>query len=86
MKVIAFFLDAVETERRCLEAASDVLMRLIPKPSGGRRPLAVLATLVRIWERVRKPVVREGAARNHKAYDWTARGRSAEAAAWTQSR
>ena len=48
-------------------------------------PIAVLATVVRIWERGRRPVIREWAARNHKDYDWVARGRSAEAAAWTQS-
>ena len=40
---------------------------------------------MRIWERARKPVIREWAARNHKEYDWAARGRLAETAAWTQS-
>ena len=60
-----------------------VPMHLTPKPSGGQRPIAVLATVVRIWERTRKPIVRQWAARNHKDYDWAARGRSAELAVWT---
>ena len=57
-------------------------MHLIPKPTGGRRPIAFLATIVRLWERVRKRVVRQRAAR---IYDWASRARSAGAAAWTQS-
>ena len=59
-------------------------MHPIPKPIGGRRPIAVLATVVRSWERARKLTIREWA-RNQKGYDWAARGRSAEAASWTRS-
>ena len=66
-------------------AVADVLMHLMPKPTGGRRPIAVSATVVRLWERVRKPVIREWAARNQKDYDWAARDRSVEATTWTQS-
>ena len=38
---------------------SAILIALIPKNSGGTRPIGLLAALVRLWERVRKPIVAE---------------------------
>ena len=34
-----------------------VLVILLPKPDGGRRPIGLLPTLVRVWMRIRGPVV-----------------------------
>ena len=85
LQIFADFLNAVESKGAWPEAVADVIVHLTPKPSGGRRPIAVLATVARIWERARKPVMRQWAARDHKGYGWAAQGRSAEAAAWTQS-
>ena len=82
---IASFYNTVERSGKWPVALSDVLMHLIPKPAGGRRPIAILATLVRIWERARKAQVRQWADAHVKEYDWAAKGRSSEAAAWSQS-
>ena len=60
-------------------------MHLIPKPSGGRWPRALLAAIVRVWEKTRKPIIQKWSFDNPHSYDWAARGRSAEAAAWCQS-
>ena len=38
-----------------------------------------------MWEKVRKPAIRKWLDDNRYEYDWAARGRSAEAAAWCQS-
>ena len=69
VQAIADFPNAIGTRGRWPEAVSDVLMHFTPKPTGGRRPIAVLATVLRVWERVRKPLVREWIACNHKEYD-----------------
>ena len=34
-----------------------ILIAQIPKGDGGRRPIGLLPQLVRIWERIRKPIV-----------------------------
>ena len=60
-------------------------MHLIPKTDGGRRPIGVLPSIVRIWERVRIPVIQEWRRQNSRNYDWASQGRSSEGAAWHQS-
>ena len=61
------------------------LIHLIPKNDGGRRPIGVLPSIVRIWERARKPLVQRWARGNSRPDDWATQGRSAEVAAWNQS-
>ena len=60
-------------------------MHLIPKASGGKRPIGVLATIMRLWEAIRKPVVWQWRSRNTRPYNWATAGRSAEAAIWGQA-
>ena len=82
---IARLLNHLEREGSWPAEVSTALVHLIPKPSGGRRPIGVLPTLVRIWERIRKREVQKWAGATRRHYDWATQGRSAEAAAWNQS-
>jgi hypothetical protein len=59
-----------------------ILVALIPKADGGRRPIGLLPTLVRIWERVRKPAVASWRCSVTRSYNWAAKGRSPQAAVW----
>ena len=61
------------------------LVHLIPKPAGGRRPIGVLATFIRVWEAMRKPVIWRWRTAIARPYNWAAKGRSAEAGIWCQS-
>ena len=47
--------------------------------------MGVLPTIVRVWERVSKPIVQQWARQHARPYDWATQGRSSEAAAWHQS-
>ena len=61
------------------------LIHLIPKSAGGRRPIGVLAALVRLWERARKPVVDDWKRTCSRQYDWMATGKGAERSVWAQA-
>ncbi len=61
------------------------MMRLIPKSAGGRRPIGVLASLVRWWERVRQPEVQQWRMQQAREYNYSARGRRADQAVWRQA-
>ena len=60
-------------------------MHLLPKPSGGNRPVGVLPSPTRWWERLRKQVIWQWRAQNPREYNWSTRGRSAEAAVYAQA-
>ena len=82
---VASLLNYLERRGSWPSELSTSLIHLIPKPSGGRRPIGVLPTLVRVWERIRKCEVQKWSNATRRHYDWATQGRSAEAAAWTQS-
>ena len=82
---VASLLNYLERRGSWPSELSTSLIHLIPKPSGGRRPIGVLPTLVRVWERIRKCEVQKWSNATRRHYDWATKGRSAEAAAWTQS-
>lgn len=58
---------------------------LDPQTWGGRRPIGILPTVVRVWERCRKIEVQRWLHQNRRKFDWATSGRSAEMAAWHQS-
>ncbi len=62
-----------------------VLMHLIPKEAGGRRPIGLVASFIRLWERVRAPPIRRWRISSHRSYNWAAPERNAERVAWLQS-
>ncbi len=59
-----------------------VLVRLIPKRDGGRRPIGLLPSLYRIWAKIRAGDVRDWERKWARAYFAAGPGKSAEAAAW----
>ena len=61
---------------------SAILIALIPKSSGGTRPIGLLAALVKLWERVRKPIVADWRKTVERSYNWAAKGKSPQAAVW----
>ena len=62
-----------------------ILVAQIPKSDGGRRPIGLLAGIVRVWERIRKPLVAAWRCTVEREYNWAAKGRSAQAAVWKQA-
>ena len=60
----------------------EAIVHLIPKAAGGRRPVGLLPSLVRLWERARKPEIRKWREANERSYDWMRGGRGAERSVW----
>ena len=82
---IATFLNGVEATGAWPAEVATALVHLIPKPDTGRRPIGVLPSIVRVWERSRKAAVQKWLRVNKFEFDWATQGRSAEAAAWHQA-
>ena len=62
-----------------------ILVVQIPKADGGRRPIGLLPTLVRVWEKIRKPIVEAWRCTVERGYNFAAKGKSSETAAWIQA-
>jgi len=60
-------------------------MHLIPKRGGGRRPIGILATLVRLWEKALRDMAVEWRRPVHRGYNAAAGGRTVEHAVWRQA-
>ena len=82
---VADLLNLAEETGTWPSAVATALVHLIPKPDGGRRPIGILPSIVRIWERCRKTHVQRWMRENKRDFDWATQGRSAEMAAWHQS-
>ncbi len=59
-----------------------VIVKMIPKKDGGRRPIGLMPSLYRIWGKVRADDVRDWERRWAREYFAAGPGRSAESAAW----
>ena len=81
----ALLLMALERLGLWPEQIDQILIALIPKPDGGRRPVGLLPTLVRMWEKSRRPIVQEWRQKVKRKYNWAAKGRSATDAVWKQA-
>ncbi len=82
---IAAFLQGLEAVGVWPDDLHEALIHLIPKVTGGRRPIGVLASLLRLWERARRPVIRAWRDTCTRDYQWMARGRGANRAVWAQT-
>ena len=85
LSAFAVLLTAIEGIGLWPAQLQGILVPLIPKADGGRRPIGLLAALVRVWERIRKPVVATWRRTVERPYNWAAKGRSPQAAAWHHS-
>ena len=55
---------------------------LVPKTPTGERPIGLMPSIVRVWERVRKPILDQWMISQTQSYDSACKGRSDEMAAW----
>ena len=62
-----------------------ILVVLIPKADGRRRPIGLLPILIRIWMRARGPLVRSWRSALNKVYLDGGDGKGAQRAAWMQA-
>ena len=85
IKCVTQLIEGIERRCRWPEQIATAMIHLIPKEAGGRRPIAIIASLVRIWVKCRRDEVREWKAQQKCDYDWMGQGRGAERAAWAQS-
>ena len=78
------YLYAVESSLNWPEHACLIAYFLLDKPEGGKRPIGLLASLVRVWERLRRSYANEWLAAHPRAYDWASKGKTSEMAVWVQ--
>ena len=82
---MADFLNSLEELGVWPKQLQATLIALIPKPKGGKRPIGLQTSLVRLWERTRVMEVRAWREKKIREYNWAAKGRSAQDAVWKQS-
>eukprot|EP00975_Prorocentrum_lima_P001226 263833-Prorocentrum_lima.AAC.1 len=58
------------------------LIVFLPKMSGGVRPIALLCGLLRVWSRIRQPMVAAWEAAVHQPFHFGIAGRCCTRAAW----
>ena len=62
-----------------------VVIVLLPKPDGGRRPIGLLPCLPKIWSRTRRSIAAEWEKRNSRDFLYGGAGKGSEVAAWRQA-
>ena len=62
-----------------------ILVVLIPKSDGGRRPIGLFPTMVRVWMRVRLRVAQDWVNENDRPYFYAGPAKGADVAAWKQA-
>ena len=74
-----------ECQGRWPLAVALVIIALLPKPEGGRRPIGLFPLLPRIWMRIRREVATEWERLHDRPYLYAGVGRGANVAAWKQA-
>ena len=64
---------------------TDVFIALLPKSSGGFRPIGIFPTLIRVWFRLRAPVIRAWERAHERPYFFAGCGKGADVALWLQA-
>ncbi len=82
LDALADLFTSIERLGHWPEQVALAVMHLIPKLQGGRRPIGVLASLVRWWERIRQPTIARWREKVARGYNWAATGRRAEQSVW----
>ena len=81
---ISLFLLAECSGKWC-EAVGVILVVLIPKSDGGRRPIGLFPTLIRIWMRCRLEIAQAWVASHDGSFFYAGPCKGADVAAWKQS-
>ncbi len=79
--------DVLEKAEACLAWPSQVellICALIPRGGGGDRPIFVMPSIIRLWEKTRLPLMKDWAVGMRRSYDWSGEGRSSQEAVWWQ--
>ncbi len=74
-----------ESQGRWPRAVALVIIALLPKPDGGRRPIGLFPLLPRIWMKMRRAVAEEWERCNARPYLYAGTGKGADVAAWKQA-
>ena len=82
---IGKLLGAIESSGCWPQQVMLSVIHLIPKLSGGKRPIGLLASIVRLWDRARKPTMDLWRSTCVREYDWMRKGRGAERSVWAQT-
>ena len=80
--VLATLLMALEKQAEWVEVINLVLIILLPKKTGGRRPIGLFPTLVRVWMRARIIIARVWEAAHAMPCTFGGAGMGAQKAAW----
>ena len=78
-------LMAIERRGMWPKVVMTILVHLLPKPTAGKRPVGVLPSVTRWWEKLSKPELWRWRAAAKRDYDWAAKGRSAQDAVYGQA-
>ncbi len=85
LQAVADFLEHLEKAGIWPHQLEQIMFHRIPKAAGGRRPIGILPTIIRLWERARKPMIDEWRRSCRREYNWTEPGRGSEKSVWVQS-
>ncbi len=84
-EVVEAYIDVMLTCERLgkvPDRVATVVVMLLNKKLGGRRPIGILPTMYRLWAAVRKPLLHEWERQWARAFFAAARGKSAADATW----
>jgi len=82
LTALCVILMAAELDGRWPSIVDFVLIVLLPKTDGGRRPIGLFPALVRVWARARACAARAWEAQNARPYIFGGAGMGAQRAAW----
>ena len=82
---VGLLFESIESCGKWPAQVATSVVHLIPKTAGGRRPIGLLASFVRLWERARRPIMKEWSASCRRQYNWMAKGLGAERSVWAQA-
>ena len=82
LAALACILTAIELDGKWPQLLHLIIVALLPKPEGGRRPIGLLPMVVRVWGRARKGFVQEWERLNARRDIYGGKGSGAQRAAW----
>ena len=85
LEALIAVLMLAELQGEWFDAIGVVMVVLIAKADGGRRPIGLFPSIVRIWMRMRLDVAQQWVKDNERDYFYAGPRKGAEVAAWKQS-
>ena len=85
LKALVRIFIAAELAGKWPQHIGIVIIALLPKPDGGRRPIGLFPSLVRLWMRVRLTVAQAWQTAHERPYFYAGPAKGADVAAWKQA-